>query len=266
MTQIMFETFNSPAMYVAVQAVLGLYTTGRVTGLILDCGDGVSHTVPIYEGFALPYGINRLDVAGCDLTGYLMKLLNEDQAKTSFTTTDERKMVCDMKEKLCYVSLDFGLEMQNSADSKSSFEKPYVLPDGKVITLKSERFRCPEALFQPTLIHNTNNETTSRSMGIHEAICNSITKCDWITKDLFANIVLSGGVTLFPGIVERLQKEISLLAPPTMEIKIIAPPERKYSVWIGGSIMASLSTFQHMWISKQEYDESGPSIIHKKCS
>uniref|UniRef100_A0A4W5RQP7 Actin alpha 1, skeletal muscle n=1 Tax=Hucho hucho TaxID=62062 RepID=A0A4W5RQP7_9TELE len=86
-----------------------------------------------------------------------------------------------------------------------------------------------------------------------------------IRKDLYANNVLSGGTTMYPGIADRMQKEITALAPSTMKIKIIAPPERKYSVWIGGSILASLSTFQAMWITKQEYDEAGPSIVHRKC-
>ena len=104
------------------------------------------------------------------------------------------------------------------------------------------------------------------STGIHETTYNSIMKCDIdIRKDLYANTVLSGGSTMYPGIADRMQKEITSLAPSTMKIKIIAPPERKYSVWIGGSILASLSTFQQMWISKQEYDESGPSIVHRKC-
>uniref|UniRef100_A0A3B3D3S3 Actin alpha 1, skeletal muscle n=1 Tax=Oryzias melastigma TaxID=30732 RepID=A0A3B3D3S3_ORYME len=96
--------------------------------------------------------------------------------------------------------------------------------------------------------------------------CRHIMKCDIdIRKDLYANNVLSGGTTMYPGIADRMQKEITALAPSTMKIKIIAPPERKYSVWIGGSILASLSTFQQMWISKQEYDEAGPSIVHRKC-
>jgi actin-related protein len=95
---------------------------------------------------------------------------------------------------------------------------------------------------------------------------NSIMKCDVdIRKDLYANTVMSGGTTMFGGIAERMTKEITALAPSTMKIKIIAPPERKYSVWIGGSILSSLSTFQQMWITKTEYDESGPSIVHRKC-
>jgi len=92
-------------------------------------------------------------------------------------------------------------------------------------------------------------------------------KCDVdIRKDLYNNIVMSGGTTMFNGVAERMQKEIKALAPDSMTIKIIAPPERKYSVWIGGSILSSLSTFEEMWISKAEYDEAGPSIVHRKCT
>jgi actin-related protein len=146
-----------------------------------------------------------------------------------------------------------------TAQESSTIDKSYELPDGNVITVGNERFRTPEVLFQPSFIGK-------EASGIHDCIFQTIMKCDHDVKaDLYANIVLSGGTTMYQGIGERMTKELTALAPSTMKIKVVAPPERKYSVWIGGSILSSLSTFQQMWISKNEYDESGPSIVHRKC-
>merc|ERR1712027_176897 len=227
MTQIMFETFSVPCMY-----------------------------VPIHEGYALPHAISRLDLAGRDLTKYMMKILTE--RGYSFTTSAEREIVRDMKEKLCYVAQAYDDELAD-AEENSKIEKQYELPDGNIVKIKAERFRAPEVLFQPNFIGK-------EAEGIHKLTYDSIQKCDIdIRKDLYTNVVLSGGTTMFTGIDTRLQKEIKALAPPNVKVKIVAPPERKYSVWIGGSILSSLSTFQDMWITKEEYDESGPGIVHRKC-
>ncbi|CAF3310051.1 unnamed protein product, partial [Rotaria sp. Silwood2] len=223
MTQIIFEKFNSPALYVAVQAVLSCHAIGRMTAIVLDSGYGVTQIVPVKE-YALSDAAVCLNFGGHDLTKYLMEILNA--RGYSLQTTSEREIVRDIKEKKCYVALDFEQEMAVAAES-SSLETTYELPDGQVITICNERFRCPEALFKPSVL---GMEAT--------------------------------GTTMFPGMADRIQKEITSLASPNVQIKIIAQPEREHITWIGGSILASLSTFKEMCISKQDYDESGPSIVH----
>ncbi|KRZ27880.1 Actin-5C, partial [Trichinella pseudospiralis] len=252
MAEIMFESFKTPAIYVAIQAVLSLYATGKTTGIVLGCGDGVSHTVPIYEGCTLPHAILRLDLAGRDLTNHMITLLTE--RGYSFTTTAEREIVRDIKEKLCFVADDF-VQTKMTEQLNRNFEASYELPDRQVIIIGSERFRCPEALFQPSLLG-------LECCGLHEITNLSIMKCDVdLRKNLYKNIILSGGSTMFPGIRKRMLKEIKALGPDGVEVKIHAPPERKYSVWIGGSVMASLSTFQNMWVFYEDYEEYGSTTL-----
>merc|ERR1719440_394581 len=256
MTQVMFETFNVPGMYVQIQAILSLYNSGRTTGIVMDSGDGVSHVVPIYEGYSMPHAVKRLDLAGRDVTEWFVRCLKD--RGHSFTSTAEKEIVRDMKEKLTYVAIDYDAELK-AADESSEIEQTYELPDGTVVTIGAERFKCPEVLFQPAFI---GKETG----GIHEKTFGSIMKCDIdVRREMYGNVILSGGTTMFPGIGERMTKELTALAPATMKVKVVAPPERKYSVWIGGSVVSSLSTFQQMWITKGEYDEQGPTIVHRKC-
>nr|BAM14390.1 actin [Spirotrichonympha leidyi] len=255
MIQLMFETFNVPSFYVGIQAVLSLYSSGRTTGIVFDAGDGVSHTVPIYEGYSLPHAILRLELAGRDLTAWL-QILNE--RGYTFTTSAEREIVRDIKEKLTYVAFDYDAELQK-AETSSELDASYTLPDGNVITIGNQRFRCAELLFKPHL-------NGFEYDGIDKTLFDSIMRCDIdVRKDLYANIVLSGGSTMFQGLPERLEKEIVALAPPTMKVKVVAPAERKYAVWIGGSILASLATFPQMVITKDEFAEAGPGIVHRKC-
>ncbi len=191
------------------------------TGIVLDAGKGAARSVPVYEGYCLPHGVNRLDLCGRDVTEYLQKILGE----RGYNFTDAQQgIVRDVKEKLAYVALDFD-EAMAKGEKSSELEKNYELPDGQVITVGMERFRCAEVLFKPALI-GVEKEP------VHKLTYQSIMKCDvHIRKDLYNNVVLSGGSTMFYGMDDRMQKEMDKLAPLSMPVKIIAPPKRKYYAW-----------------------------------
>lgn len=258
MMELLFEKFSVPSAYVVIQAVMSLYSNGRTTGLVVDSGDGVTHTVPVYEGYSLPHAIQRLDMAGRDLSEYMVKILSETGA--NMTTSSERELVRDMKENYCYVCQD-GLseEMKRCNERPTDFEKIYTLPDGNTVPLRAERFRVPEVLFDPMMIGK-------EIPGIHASAWKCVKECDIdVRRDLLNSVILSGGTTMFPGIAERLAKEMKALAPQKVNVKVIASPQRRYLVWMGASIVAHLSGFQNMLIQKSEYDDVGPQIVHKKC-
>uniref|UniRef100_A0A7S0XM23 Actin n=1 Tax=Pseudo-nitzschia delicatissima TaxID=44447 RepID=A0A7S0XM23_9STRA len=249
MFRIMLESLGVPALYVNNQAVLSLYASGRTTGCVLDSGHGVTHAVPIYERYLLPHAVIRMDLAGKDLSEYMNKVLMERELDCSRYAQIE--LANEMKETICFVSLDFEQDMKMAAET-DALEIPFELPNGEIILLGIERFRCPEALFRPELMG------FKEMGGIANITFSAITKCEEdIRTALFANTVLAGGSTLFPGIGKRMSKEISTLcADDSLEINIEAPPERMYSAFAGGSIVASLPEFQTMWIKKEEFEKS----------
>lgn len=249
MTQVLFESFNLPAMRVISSGILITYACGRGRGIVLDVGDSQTSVVGLYEGHSLPYGVERVDFGGRDLTNCLASFLMD--RGYSFTTTAQRELIREVKEKHCEVSIDYEQEQERTSLTSETFE----LPDGQVVTIGNEKLKCPEILFQPSLIG-------LKHPGIHELIYRVLMSYDIdCRRDLACNIMVSGGTTLFRRMKERLEKEMKSLLPH-MKFKIICPPDRKYSTWIGGSVIASLSTFQESWIQKKDYDEYGPTIIH----
>jgi len=245
MTQIMFETFGTPAMCTPVQAIASLYATGRLTGVVCDCGHGVTHVAPVSMGRGIPNTIMRMNLAGHDVTDFLMQELRKSGHPVS------PEAAHNLKEKMCHIL--------KPGEVVSSEQQPFELPDGSIIEVGKERSFCPEILFQPEMIGFA-------SLGIHETCIKSLKKCSEDEQSiLFNNIILSGGSSLFPGMAERLQSEVTDLAPPNLKARVLGPRNRKYSVWHGASILASLSTFDQMYIAKCEYDEYGSSIVHRKC-
>ncbi|XP_070809943.1 actin, cytoplasmic type 5-like isoform X3 [Pituophis catenifer annectens] len=253
-TQIMFESFNASAFYLAFHAVLSLYASGRTSGVVLDTKNDRIDPLPVYEGHALRHAFFRVDLSGEDLTDFLLQMLNK---RGYHIKREEREMVEDIKEKFCYVAPDFVKEMATA--TPSSLEKQYELPDGQVITIDTERYRCPEGLFEPGYLNK-------ECCGIHETVFNAVMKCDRdLCRTMFKNVVLAGGTSMLPGFAERLQMEMAPLAPLNAEVNIVAPPNRTCSSWVGGSLLASLPHFQQMCISKKEYEEFGPALVHRKC-
>ena len=253
-TQIMFETFNTPSVYLSLTPELAAFASGRISGMVIDSGYGVTHIVPVFKGHAIRCAIQKMNIAGHDLTDFMTKLLCESGYSFSNRTID-RRLANDIKEKLCYVQQDYTFDTK---DQNGGLEVKYELPDGQIITISSERFRCPESLFQPSLLGLS-------SAGIQDLVHGSIMKCDSeIHGKMFSNVILSGGNTMFQGMRERIQREVSNRAAAKTRVTVLSDPDRTYSSWRGGCVLASMDNFESMCISKEEYEENGPSIVNKK--
>jgi centractin len=262
--ELLFEAFGVPALFVSQQAILSLYASGRTTGLVLDCGAGTSSATPVFEGFALPHAIERVDLAGRDVTLHLQRLLR--RAGYTFRTSAELEVVRDVKESLCFVALDAAKAESSGASSAAAAvaaggadaarPQQYRLPDGQLIELGAERFRAPEILFRPSLVGD-------ESHGVADCVASAVRRADLeLRRPLWGNIVLSGGTTLLPGFGERLLHELKALGGD-VKINISAPKERRFSTWMGGSILATLGTFKQMWVLRKEYEDEGSSVVNR---
>ncbi|KAI6221791.1 Actin-related protein 2 [Aphelenchoides fujianensis] len=258
--EVMFEQYGFHALYIAIQAVLTLYAQGLLTGVVVDSGDGVTHICPVYEGLALNNITERLDVAGRDITRYLIKLLL--LRGYAFNHSADFETVRQLKEKLCYVAYDVAQE-QKLALETTVLTEHYTLPDGRMIKVGGERFEAPEVLFQPHLID-------VEKAGLSEMLFNCIQSADMDCRlELFKHIVLSGGTTMLPGIPSRMERDLKqmylhkVLRGNTenfhkFKIRIEAPVQRKHVVFMGGAVLAHLMRDQeNFWVTKQEYDDRG---------
>lgn len=268
LVECMFEQFGFNGVHCSIQAVLTLYAQGLLTGVVVDSGDGVTHIVPVYEGFALTNNIRRLDVAGRHLTEYLIRLLQ--LRGYTFNRTADFELVREIKEKVCYIGYDLALEKKLALET-TTVTMNYTLPDGRTIKVGAERFEAPEALFQPNLL-----DVESKGMG--ELIFDVINQCDMDTRpEFYKHIVLSGGSTMYPGLPSRLEKDIRELylkqvakgdkaQAARLKLRIEDPPRRKHMVFLGGSVLADIMKDKEaFWMSKAEYQEKGVEHALKKC-
>ena len=263
--QMMFETFNVPYFYLFQQSVGSLYATGRTTGIVLDIGEEALQITPVNEGYLETHGISRFNIGGGDLTKYMIHVLRD--MGMELNTLSNEEISKDIKEKLCYVALDYEAEKEK-AKTSGDIKRSYALPNGNNITINTERFQIPELLFNPFDQYvSTPFYVNTIEDGIDKILYDSIMKTNDKDqqKDYFSNIILSGGSTMFEGLAERLEKEITKLAPDNYSVIVIASPERPYLAWVGGSILATLTPFPQMVITKEEYEEVGPIIVHRKC-
>ncbi|NXA77504.1 ACL10 protein, partial [Thryothorus ludovicianus] len=235
---------------------LSLCAHGRVSGLALEAGAAVSHATPVCDGQTLRKGTRCLGVAGDHLSRYLHRLLLESPAEPAVLQALTKKVLTQLKEQCCYVSLDYEGDLW---EKESHHPARFQTPDGRWITLGKERFCCPEPLFRPELLQHS-------CPGLHQLAGQSLHSVpEHLRRLMLGNIVLSGGSSMFPGFPERMCLELNFLFQGAgVHIEVLANPKRGTAAWAGGSMAASLTSFQHTWMTKAEYQEHGSSYVHVK--
>ena len=265
--EVFFERYSCDRVQSGVQGVLSLYSVGLTTGVAIDCGEGVTHCTPIFEGYSLPKANRRVDLGGRNITEYLVRLLQ--RRGYSLSRTNDFEVVRTIKEKFCYAAVDFGLEKRLAYET-TTLEKAMTLPDGSTLTIGAERFEATEALFQPYLLD-------MESDGLSGQLWASIQACDMdLRAKLYEHVVLCGGGTMFPGLPTRVEQDMrgyflehALKGDKSrmhrFKLKVEDPPRRKHMAYLGAAVMAQLSAeVDENWITKAEWDEAGPSILNQR--
>eukprot|EP00128_Syssomonas_multiformis_P014807 Colp12_sorted_trinity150504_noHs@19943 len=252
--QIQFEHFQVPSLALVVSGVLSLYSTGRTSGTVLDCGHGSTTALSVDKGSLLPQSIHKSEVGGANLTDLLLKALNERGGDFKVETERRYRHVSYIKEGALYIAQDFALE-----EAKTLPLATHELPDGTEVEIGNERYQIPEALFQPSRIGDT-------SPGIHELVHLSITSCDpYLYSTMLSNIVVCGGTAKIQGLPQRARKELAILngseIPDFVDYSSVCQPD--YTAWVGGSVLATHSAFSKIAWKREEYAEVGPSLIQR---
>jgi len=260
--ELLFETMRVPAVCLSPAPVLCLYSGGETTGVVLDCGAGCQQAVPVVEGFVISHAVQRTDIGGHDVTVQLARLLA--RSGHSFASGSELDVVREMKEASCYIAQDPAAEEDRTALTEHAKDQPgspwgtYKLPDGTGVVLGPERFRAPEILFRPEILG-------SERLGSAALVATAIRSCDMdLRARLYNHCRLAGGSSLFPGFGQRLMSELRAVAPEEMKVRVVAPKDRATSAWTGGALIASLATFGKTCVSRQEYEQYGAAILHRR--
>lgn len=290
LTELMFEKYNVPAFFLCKSPVLSAFANGRSTGVVLDSGATHTTAVPVHDGYVLKQGIVKSPLGGdfvlmqCRevmrnlnidvIPAYMIASKNEVKEESP-ADWEKKKDLPETTESWKKYMMNYTLE-DFSASVLQILDTPYIeqdamgmpqahygFPNGYHQDFGHERMRAAEALFDPSLIQGNS------MLGVPHVVSSSVGLCDVdVRLGLYSSVIVTGGNTLLQGFTDRLTTELSNKTPPSAKLKIIAPTnsiERKFSPWIGGSILASLGTFQQMWISKQEYEEAGKSCVERKC-
>ncbi|XP_077978025.1 actin-like protein 6B [Glandiceps talaboti] len=292
LTELMFEQYNIPAFFLCKNAVLSAFANGRATGLIVDSGATHTTAVPVHDGYALSHACVKSPLGGDFITLQCNQLFEEQTIPIVSPYQVAKKEEVGEAEPAKYtkkqvpavskswhnymtkkVVQDFQATVlqvpdtpYNDDDISNMPPLHFEFPDGYHQDFGTERFLIPEGLFDPSVVKGLDGNTM---LSVGHVVSTSIGLCDIdIRPSMYNSIIVTGGNSLLLGFIDRLNRELSNKTPPNMRLKIMSSAgtaERRFSSWIGGSILASLGTFQQMWISKQEYEESGKSCVERKC-
>ena len=259
MIEIVFERFFMIGAQVQIQAVLALYASGRTTGLVFDSGDGVSHTVPVFKGYGIKHAVGSSKTAGREVSTRVLEVLAQDNGLDLRSESNGLELARELKEKVCRVALNYEEELDQYRKDPAK-AVPYEMRDGQMIACRDLVVVPPEVLFKP-------NSFGIRRPSVSEVLGKTIDNVNIDTrKDLFKNTVLSGGTTCLRDYVSRFKNEYTALVPENSksEVTITEPSDRTNSVFMGGSILASLNTFKQQWITKEEWEEKGKEVLSQK--